>query len=234
VSPRGESPLYPKQVLTPGRDDGRLSRAAGSADLVLDTWRRRPWPRRLLKALAIVLLLAGATLIAYPFATNIYANYRQGSLAREFRSESTERRYVTRTVRTGQALTRLRIPELGVDTIVVEGTTLSALRAGAGHYEATALPCEGGNAAIAGHRTTYSKPFARLDQLRTGDRIEIETPLGECTYRVTGAPFVVEPDDWRVIAATGGATLTLTTCHPPGSAAQRLVVRAGLIGEPLR
>ena len=61
------------------------------------------------------------------------------------------------------------IPALNVDTVVVEGTGATALRAGAGHYPNTPLPGEEGNVAIAGHRTTYGKPFANLDRLAVGD-----------------------------------------------------------------
>ncbi len=109
---------------------------------------------------------------------------------------------------------------------MVEGTGASALRAGAGHYPNTPLPGEEGNVAIAGHRTTYGKPFANLDHLAVGDQIVLETPIGRHVYRVARAPFVVSNTDYSVISQTPGHTLTLTTCHPKGSARQRLVVRA--------
>ena len=60
----------------------------------------------------------------------------------------------------------MKIPVLGVDVVVVEGTTASALRAGAGHYPETPLPCELGNVGIAGHRTTYGKLFNQIDRLK--------------------------------------------------------------------
>src|SRR5205085_8416514 len=102
--------------------------------------------------------------------------------------------YGTTPRRVGQALTRIHIPAIDVNVVVVEGTTASALRAGAGHYANTPLPCEDGNVAIAGHRTTYGKPFANIDQLRPGDLITLETPIGPCTYSVSGPPVVVLPD----------------------------------------
>ena len=117
--------------------------------------------------------------------------------------------------------------------MVVEGTTASALRAGAGHYPNTPLPCESGNVAIAGHRTTYGKPFHNLDLMRPGDDIILETPIGSCTYKVSKAPFPVSPDDGSVVAPTSQPSLTLTTCHPKGSAKQRLIVRAVLQGSPV-
>jgi sortase A len=86
------------------------------------------------------------------------------------------------------------------------------------------LPCADGNVSIAGHRTTFGKPFANVDQLRTGDTIELETPIGSCVYRVDKEPFVVGPRDVSVLGATNEKALTLTTCHPKGSAAQRLIV----------
>ena len=47
---------------------------------------------------------------------------------------------------------------------------------------------------IAGHRTTYGKPFANLDHLKPGDEIILETPIGTYTYKVSKDPFVVAPD----------------------------------------
>jgi sortase A len=180
------------------------------------------------------MLLGGVVLFAWPFLTNLYTDYRQGELEDELVSPASRRAYITRTIEPGEALTRIQIPALDVDTIVVEGTTLSALQAGAGHYEDTALPCEEGNAGIAGHRTTYGKPFAEIDDLAAGDEITLETPVGSCTYRVMGEPFVTTPTDFGVLDPGDGSVLTLTTCHPPGSNSQRLIVRAKLISSEIR
>ncbi|HEV3474439.1 MAG TPA: class E sortase, partial [Actinomycetota bacterium] len=90
---------------------------------------------------------------------------------------------------------------------------------------------ERGNAAIAGHRTTYGKPFAEMDDLQAGDRITLETPVGSCTYEVSGAPFRTTPDDFAVLQQGPGSRLTLTTCDPPGSADYRLIVHAELVSS---
>ena len=124
---------------------------------------------------------------------------------------------------------------------MVEGTTPSALRAGAGHYKETPLPGEAGNVGIAGHRTTYGRPLNRMDELGPGDVVELETPLAIHTYRAVepfdghGNPWVVSPSDYGVVGQEGVANgLTLTTCHPKGSARQRLVMRFELVSsEPL-
>jgi sortase A len=196
--------------------------------------RSRAWLRRTLRGLLVLMFLVGLGLFSFPFATNVFADHRQGQLQREFVAPDTRKAYVEGTTKVGQALTRIQIPRLGVDSIVVQGTSLSVLRAGVGHYEGTGLPCERGNAAIAGHRSTYSKPFARVDDLAVGDQIVLTTPVDRCVYAVTRTAWITEPDDGSVLRELPGNYLTLTTCHPPGSAEERLIVRARMVfSEPL-
>lgn len=173
-----------------------------------------------------MLLLGGLGLVGYPFFTNVYQGQVQGQLTRQITSPELKQAYQERKVQTGDSLTRIRVPRLGVNAVVVEGVTPSALRAGAGHYPQTALPCDIGNVAIAGHRTTYGRPFGNLDQLKVGDTIELSTPVGSCVYSIDKAPFVTAPNDLSVLEPTSSKTVTLTTCHPKGSAAQRLIVQA--------
>jgi sortase A len=185
--------------------------------------------RRSLTALAAVLALGGVALIAYPFVTDLWAGRIQTTLREEFATSAEV--YRAGDVAVGKALTRIEIPAIDLDTIVVEGTTPAALRAGAGHFPKTALPGEPGNVAIAGHRTTFGRPFNRMDDLVPGDKIILTTPVGTHTYEVTGEPYVVSPSDWSPVHEfkQGGSFLTLTSCHPEGSAAYRIIVRAELI-----
>jgi sortase A len=193
---------------------------------VIELLRTKPWVRRGISALSVVLLLGGVALVGYPFFTNVWQARLQDQLGKQLASPELEQAYRARAVETGDSLTRIRIPALDVDAVVVEGVTPSALRAGAGHYPQTPLPCEAGNVAIAGHRTTYGKPFGNLDRLKAGDTIELTTPVGGCVYQLVKAPFIVEPTDMSVIDPTAERMVTLTTCHPKGSAAQRLIVQA--------
>lgn len=185
--------------------------------------------RRTLTVAAVVLGLTGAGFLAYPFATDLWAARVQSGLAGGLAASADD--YRAGSVGKGEALTRLEIPKLDVDVIVVEGTSLAALRAGAGHYPDTALPGEAGNVAIAGHRTTYGRPFSRLHELAPGDRVILTTPLARHVYEIVDAPYVVEPTDWSPIEVfpKKGSFLTLTSCHPEGSAAYRIVARAKLI-----
>jgi sortase A len=192
--------------------------------------RRNRWASATLAGLSVVLGVVAFGLLGYPVYTNLYQSRVQQRLDNQLTSPALQQAYRARSVATGDALTRIRIPAIDVDVVVVEGTTASALRAGAGHYPQTPLPCEVGNVGIAGHRTTYGRPFHNLDRLKEGDDIILETPVGECTYKVAQVPFVVLPTDTSVVAPATGSVLTLTTCHPKGSASRRLVVRAALQG----
>ncbi len=192
--------------------------------------KRKKVARLALSGLSVALLLGAAGVIGYPFFTNLEQQRRQSELDRQLASPEIHDAYVHRQVQEGDSLTRIKIPRIGLDVVVVEGTTASALRAGAGHYPSTPLPCEVGNVAIAGHRTTYGHPFHDLDLLQPGDRITLETPIGKCTYELREPWKVVLPTDTAVVDNTPGeARLTLTTCHPKGSARRRLVVTATMV-----
>jgi sortase A len=137
----------------------------------------------------------------------------------------------------------VRIPRFGADYArpLVEGTSAKELAEGLGHYVGTAGPGEVGNFAIAGHRTTYGKPLAEIDTLRTGDRVVVETAQGWTVYAVSSHE-IVRPWQGEVIAPVPGrpgvtptkAVLTLTSCHPRFSAKQRWIVHADLVEERAR
>ena len=82
--------------------------------------------------------------------------------------------------------------------MVVEGTNTPDLRKGPGHYTGTPLPGQAGNAAIAGHRTTYGHPFYNLDSVKVGDPIVLTTLQGIFVYDTTKS-FVVSPSDTTVV-----------------------------------
>ncbi|MBV8981816.1 MAG: class E sortase, partial [Acidimicrobiia bacterium] len=205
--------------------------SAGGATFLLDFFRTRPWAKRVVSVLSALLLIGGVALLAYPFATNLYQNRLQDKLSKQFASQSLKQKYRNRAIGVGDSLTRIKVPAIRVDVVVVEGVTPTALRAGAGHYPQTPLPCEKGNVAIAGHRTTYGKPFADIDQLRVGDQIELDTPIGGCVYQLKRPPFVVDKSDLSVLNPTNDKTLTLTSCHPKGSAAKRIIVKADWVKD---
>jgi sortase A len=131
----------------------------------------------------------------------------------------------------GDAVALLQIPKIGLEKAVVEGTGVPDLKKGPGHYVGTPMPGQSGNAAIAGHRTTYGAPFWSLDELAPGDKIMVTTRQGRFTYVVDGSQ-VIKPSQNEVLRNEDGNHLTLTTCNPRFSARQRLVVKATLAGTP--
>lgn len=194
----------------------------------------RQWLASGLSLASAVLVIGAIWLAGYPFYTDWRAARHQDSLAKAFETSALRDAFAAGSVDVGSPLTRLIIPKLGVDIVVVEGTSPKALAAGAGHYSSTPLPGQPGNMAIAGHRNINGKPFADIDDLRPGDEIILRTPAGSHTYVVTEPkgnrrnPWVTAPTDWSIIAPTDEPSLTLTTCHPYGSNNKRLVVRAAL------
>jgi sortase A len=128
----------------------------------------------------------------------------------------------------GTPIGLLTIPRIGMNSVaIVEGTDENQLQQGPGHYVGTPLPGEAGNAAIAGHRTTYGAPFYNLNELQVGDPITIQTSQGTFTYNVVTS-HVVLPSNTAVLDASTGPELTLTTCNPRYSSSTRLVVVANL------
>jgi len=118
----------------------------------------------------------------------------------------------------------IRIPKIGLVHKVYEGVTLTVINKGPGHWPGSAMPGQIGNAVFAGHRTTYSKPFNRINELVPGDQIIFATADGTFTYTMSRFEIVKPTDVW-IVDPTPDATVTLFACHPKGSAKQRYVVR---------
>ncbi len=132
----------------------------------------------------------------------------------------------------GTPLAVLSIPSAGVKgDVVVQGVDTLRLEEGPGHYQGTAMPGDPGNVAIAGHRTTWLRPFYDLQATRTGDLVSLRVGSLLYRYRVFSVRAVA-PTDVGVLAPHRGWYLTLTTCTPRYSAAQRLVVQARLLTGP--
>jgi sortase A len=139
----------------------------------------------------------------------------------------------------GTTFATVQVPRWGGDPVrpISEGTDKRTVldTLGVGHYEGTAMPGGVGNFAIAGHRTTYGKPFNRIEELAIGDPIVVQTQAAWYVYRVTSVE-IVAPTQVEVVAPVPGKPgetptarmITLTTCHPMYSARQRYIVHGEL------
>lgn len=132
----------------------------------------------------------------------------------------------------GEPIGDIRIPRIGINQVIVEGTNTPDLRKGPGHYIGTPLPGQDGNAAVAGHRTTYGHPFYNLDSVKVGDPIVVATLQGIFVYDTTKT-WVVSPNDTTVIKNAFANLITLTTCNPRFSATTRLIVQGKLAHSQL-
>ena len=213
--------------------------------------------RRRLRTFSVVLIAAGALLLADAVVTllwqeplsAIYGHVQQGKLEHKLaeieraplaavdqraiaRLDPSRRlmfaaRALARRSGPGDPLGRIEIPKIGLSIIFVQGTGTADLRKGPGHYPATPLPGLHGTVGIAGHRTTYLAPFHDIDKLEPGDRIQLSMPYGRFEYRVERTRIVPPTAVW-VTDRAGYDRLILSACHPVYSAAQRIVVFARL------
>ena len=193
--------------------------------------------RTLIRGLGELTITAGLILmlfVAYElWGTGRYTQDQQDRLSKEMLNTWTAPKVTTEKVRLGRGIAMIRIPRFGRKWrfVVVEGVDREDLRKGPGHYPGTAMPGEVGNFVVSGHRTTYSAPFNRLGELDRGDKILIDTRDKQYVYKVTGRK-IVKPDATEVTAPVPGhpkrrptqRLITLTTCHPKYSAAQRMII----------
>ncbi|MDE0547565.1 class E sortase [Microbacterium sp. C7(2022)] len=128
----------------------------------------------------------------------------------------------------------MRVPRFGDDYFVEMAGGVTRARTldpiGIGHYPGTKMPGEEGNFAVAAHRTTWGKPFNQIAELHVGDAIVVETRDGWYTYRFRTLEYVTPnevevllPVPQQVDVAANEAYITMTSCSPMYSLAERIV-----------
>jgi sortase A len=184
------------------------------------------WPISLTLALAVVLITAVTPALGQEQSTFSLDNPASAFVP------AASRQPATAPIQTlGTKLGSVRIPAIGLNHDIFAGVDLSVLSDGPGHWVGTASPGGVGNMVIAGHRTTHGAPFGDLDKLQRGDLLLFEGRNGiDIMYSVTET-LVVTPESLWITYETGDSIATLFACHPKGSARQRIVVRAKLVGD---
>ena len=141
---------------------------------------------RILDVVGRAMIAAGLLLLSFVgyqlWGTGVAESRPQAELPARFRSQAPS------VPDYGDVVGRLRIPSIDVDKFIVAGTSYESLERGPGLFVGSPLPGQLGNVAIAGHRTTYGAPFSRIDEIREGDEIVIETKKGTYTYVCTPHP----------------------------------------------
>ncbi|WP_170006649.1 class D sortase [Bacillus fonticola] len=131
----------------------------------------------------------------------------------------------------GDVIGILEIPAIKAELPVVEGTDEDELAKGVGHYSTTALPGEGDQILLSGHRDSV---FRKLGDVKIGDELTVRMPGGTYTYIMTSSK-IVDANDTTVIRSTApNEILTLSTCYPfgfLGDAPDRYIIEAVLKEE---
>jgi len=166
---------------------------------------------------AYVLIIAGATLCTGVLGTYSWMYLKQRALLKQWNTE-----FATR-----QNLTKLSIPRIELEDVVLEGVGARSLMLGPGHLQGSVEPGAVGNAVIAGHRDTF---FRRIHSLRYGDHIYVLRD-GRQFHYIVRVRKIVAPTDLSVLRPSQDTELTLITCYPThaiGPAGRRLIVVAKL------
>lgn len=135
----------------------------------------------------------------------------------------------------GEILGVLYVPRFGAEYArnIASGTSLDVLNSmylGVGHYTNTQMPGELGNFAIAAHRSAWGGGMHLVNELQLGDAIYVQTADGYYTYRFRNLQYV-QPTAGEVLAPVPGQPgsapqerfITLTTCNPLLSTAERII-----------
>lgn len=190
---------------------------------------RKLWPRSLREGVSIIFLLLGLGLTGY-VASQYWGMYHA---QRELEAQWEKQVAIASApglprVSAAEMLTRVSIPKINLDAIVVEGATRKQLSIGPAHMTETAFPGGTGNAVITGHRDTF---FRHIYELQKGDTILVRRNGEVFKYEVMGKK-IVKPEDVSVLQQTHDAQLTLITCYPTyyiGPAPDRLVIFSKLV-----
>ena len=147
------------------------------------------------------------------------------SLAAERMTIARDAARYRRDSRRGEAIGRIKVPRLGLNMILVNGTDHDTLEKGPGRDLRTYMPGEGQLVYIAGHRTTYLAPFSHIDSLRRGDQVTLELPYATFVYRIA-RHRIVPSDDLAVLQSHGHEVVILQACHPRFFATHRYLAYA--------
>jgi len=205
------------------KPSGRSRPRQGRSKLILKagSWRPNEFlikPKLLAnkrQVVAYLLIVAGGVLCSGVLGTYSWMYWKQRSLLKQWNEQLAAR----------ESMTKLLIPRIKLEDVVLEGVGADSLLLGPGHMEGSVEPGLPGNAVIAGHRDTF---FRKLHKLRTGDDVYVLRDGHRFRYRVT-ARKIVQPNDLSVLRSSEKSQLTLITCYPThaiGPAPERLVVVA--------
>ena len=93
----------------------------------------------------------------------------------------------------GAPVAVIDIPQLGVHSVVVEGTSGDTLKAGPGHRRDSVLPGQQGLSVLMGRAAAFGGPFGRIQELAPGDSFTVRTGQGKQVFEVIGVRYAGDP-----------------------------------------
>ncbi len=114
----------------------------------------------------------------------------------------------------GTPVALLEAPEIGLRSVVLEGTTSEVTLSGPGHRRDTPLPGQLGASVVYGRQAAYGAPFANIAKLTAGDTITATTGQGKATYEVIGVRYTGDALPDAMTAGEGRLTLVSASGLP--------------------
>lgn len=194
------------------------------------------WVLAALSALAAWLLLYAFSLSGFQEASAQHALYAtlRSQIAQEiappFGGNSP-----TDNIPLGKPIAILRVPQAGIDAVVLEGTSSGVLEQGPGLLADTPLPGQPGVSQIYGRQTLFGGPFRHLAALRPGDLFSVTTGQGNFSYVVNDLRYSGQPIPAPPTVQSRMILITAAGAGWRGAAApnQLLYVDAALRGSPV-
>jgi sortase A len=210
------------------------------------------------KAVAVILIITGIALVAYPKLKEYYYDYRQARLLEAWeeslallelpvqeeeedipessgeddeaaRAEEERMKYIEENMEG-----MLKIDRIRLKIPILKGATGKNLLISVSSLTGTAGPGETGNYCIAGHRCrTYGRHFNRLDEIEDGDSIEVITGEAHYVYEVFEKIIIKPEETWVMAPRSEDRLITLITCDYSSNPSVRLIVRGRLTSEAL-
>ncbi|MBT3239848.1 MAG: class D sortase [Chloroflexi bacterium] len=125
--------------------------------------------------------------------------------------------------------TRIEIPAINVNQVIVQGDGWEQLKKGVGQHIGTANPGEIGNLVLSAHNDIFGEIFRHLDRLQEGDQIIIHSNIRSYTYVINIETQIVDPAFVQVMDPTLDPSLTLISCYPYLINNERIIVKATLV-----
>jgi sortase A len=207
--------------------------AMRQADRPTDSPRRAD---KRMRQVALAIVLAGVCLLMFVAYAFVFSGLQEARFQRATLEEFVNAHVRTDFllglhIQTDQPIAVIDIPAIGLQQIVVKGTSATDLMHGPGLMPNTALPGSKGNCVIAGRHSTAGAPFADITRLRPGTPVTVITGLGKFLYKVTHVG-TVSAGGRDPIGPTSTGQLTLVTSNSSFFTSGRDYVTARLITRP--